>query len=124
MSTTPDATDTAVSGGSSDKRAICVEERRTSRRNGLRVPATLIGMGWAGAHHCRTENISEDGAWVHVPADLDICLGQRCEMTIAVDRAGTPSESVYATVVRTAQLPDKPNAEIGLGLRFDQPLYL
>ena len=106
-----------------------VEERRASQRVRQDLAVNLRGFGGAQALCCTVENINTGGLFVRVPRDQGICLGQRCELMItgAADSpdllsvAGLP---LFATVVRTEPLGPESNPTLGVGMRFDQPLFL
>jgi hypothetical protein len=105
------------------------DQRRTASRVPRAVPITLSSAGGPDRLSCTAEDISEDGLYLRVPADLHLCVGQRCELNFSSDpRADVPPTlmggTCYATVVRTEQLIEPGKPLIGAGLRFDQPIYL
>ncbi len=106
-----------------------LDDRRGASRLPRAVPITLSSMGGPDRLSCTAEDISEDGLYLRVPADLHLCVGQRCELNFSNDpKADVPptliGETCYATVVRTEQLIEPGKPLIGAGLRFDQPIYL
>ncbi len=100
------------------------DERRSSRRiaagvsalvrslDGEDVPCTMVDLGPGGLH-------------VHAPLDLGLAVGQRYQVVITdvPDEAAMPDlcgEEHYVTVLRTEPRTDE---RVGVGMRFDQPLF-
>lgn len=76
-----------------------------------------------------TEDLSEDGLFLHVPVSYGLTVGQRYEVVLGDEPGlGEPSplcgERRYATVVRTEPVHQGAARLVGAGLRFDQPLFL
>lgn len=106
-----------------------VEERRASQRIRRNLSVNLRGLGGAQTLCCTLENINEGGLFVRVPQDRGIRLGQRCELRFdgAADSPGLSSLAgltLYATIVRTEPVGSESNLTLGIGMRFDQPLFL
>ena len=90
---------------------------------------TLSALGWSESQNCATQDLSESGLYVRLPAACGLSVGQRCEIGFVgnVDPAKPSSiagEIRYATVVRTDAITPASDKQIGAGLRFDQPLFL
>ena len=106
-----------------------VEERRASQRTRRDMPVNFRGLGGAQTLCCTLENFNEGGLFVRVPRDHGIRLGQRCELRFdgAGDSPGLSSLAgltLYATIVRTETVGPESNLTLGIGVRFDQPLFL
>jgi len=103
--------------------ALAPIDRRESIRVRKKVQARIHIMGFAEPFDGTTDDLSEGGLRVCVPIDPKLCVGQRCEIML---RQGSESdgEPVYATVVRTERVGDEADRLLGVGVRFDQPLYL
>lgn len=107
-----------------------VDDRRGNIRLRRKLVADILDLpGRDDGAPCITEDISEEGLLVHVPVSYGMMVGQRCEVLLRDEPGlGEPSqlcgERRYATVVRTAPLPNSPTPMVGAGLRFDQPLFL
>lgn len=109
--------------------APLAEEARTSPRLDVNVAAKLLGARAGTVLACAADNISEGGMHIRLPHSCAVGLGERIEVVLTPG-PGTPNlahlsgESRFATVVRTEPQRDATPPEVGLGLRFDQPLYL
>ncbi len=121
---------TTLFGGLSARGATAIgEDRREANRESQSVRITLSARGWSESQNCSTQDLSESGLYVRLPAMCGLSVGQRCEVGFVgnVDPA-TPScvagETRYATVVRTDAIAPAADRQIGAGLRFDQPLFL
>lgn len=106
-----------------------VDDRRIAARFASKLGVTLTAMGSAKAHPCRAEDLSEGGLFVHLPAELGLSVGQRCEVRFPANPdspkfSNCAGETRYATIVRTQMLEDAPKKMLGAGLRFDQPLFM
>jgi len=107
-----------------------VDDRRTNARLRRKMIADILDLpGREELAPCVTEDISEEGLLVHVPVSYGMVVGQRCEVLLRDEPGlGEPSqlcgERRFATVVRTAPIPNSPTPMLGAGLRFDQPLFL
>ena len=112
-----------------DSPARVVEEHRASPRVRKRFTVSLLGMGCnAAVEQCCTDNISEDGMFVQAPPAYGLRVGQRCEVVLTDERGSAASscfvgEVRYATVVRTTRVSQTSPPMVGLGMRFDQPLF-
>lgn len=103
--------------------ALLDEDRRVAPRVPRRVEATLCAMGDADPLCCITEDISEGGICVHVPAPSVPRIGQRFGVTLCDSEHCTAQfDAGYATVVRTTRVAGADNRVL-IGLRFDQPVY-
>jgi len=105
------------------------DEKRTGPRFRQRMVANVIGPDYGEAQQCLTEDISESGLFVHVPASTALRVGQRIEVELqdVVDggpRSALCGERRFATVVRTEPVRKGPAPMVGAALCFDQPLYL
>ncbi len=66
---------------------------------------------------------------MRAPLEHGLSVGQRCEVVFSEARE-TPGlssfvgETLYATVVRTTVIADGSHQLLGVGMRFDQPLFL
>ena len=107
-----------------------VDERRSSQRMDREIGLTLTSIGTTEAPHlCSTDNISEGGLSVQVPAEYGLSVGQRCEVMFAREGESKAPRNLagemrYATVVRTEVLTGAARPMVGAGLRFDRPLFL
>ncbi len=106
-----------------------IDERRLSTRLAGPVSVLVTGLGSTAVHGCMVEDISESGAYLQVPEESGLAVGQRCEVSFSSDEeaagpASLAGETCYATVVRSRRLSKGEHALVGLGLRFDQPLFL
>lgn len=129
MSMSPDAKVARVlTTQSVTQTAVVEEERRLAGRVAVRASVQLLGMGGAECVPCTVSDISEWGLFVQVPRGAGLQVGQRYEVTVPAksvppELAGLRAEGAYATVVRTGRVAaELPNALIGAGMRFDQPL--
>ncbi len=105
------------------------DERRAVPRFRQRMIANVIGLGHVEVQQCVTEDISESGLLVHVPASYGLCVGQRLEVELqdmadVGTRSALSGERRYATVVRTEPVSKGAAHLVGAGLRFDQPLFI
>ncbi len=105
------------------------DEKRSSDRSRRDLVARLIALGGAAPVECVSDNISEGGIHVRIPAGATLQVGQRyevmlAEMTDSLDQENLAGEGCYATCVRTAQPVEGSTALNVAGLRFDQPLLL
>ena len=106
-----------------------VDERRVSTRRARRLSAQVTRSGSTATCSCIAEDISEGGVYVRLPAAQGICVGHRCEIVLADEDgshsfAGFASASCFGTVVRTETIRTDSEKLIGVGVRFDQPLFL
>ena len=106
-----------------------VEDRREANRESQSVRITLSARGWSESQTCATQDLSETGLYVRLPANCRLSVGQRCE--VGFEGSADPSkpscvagEIRYATVIRTDAIAPASAKQIGAGLRFDQPLFL
>lgn len=105
------------------------KERREANRESHSVRITLSARGWSESRSCSTQDLSESGLYVRLPATCGLSVGQRCEVGFEGNVDPTKPSSVagetrYATVVRTDAIAPASGKQIGAGLRFDQPLFL
>jgi hypothetical protein len=125
----------AVAGHAFDSEMIGAEvelERRNGLRRPLRIKANLFPLGGADAISCTSDNIGEGGLHAVVPVGYGLAVGQRYELILGepsrtTDDSGImllPGEGHYATVVRTELIMKEHGDQVGVGLRFDQPLVL
>ncbi len=103
-----------------------LEDRRVSERVPRQFQARLCGFRGPAELTCEIRDISEGGAYVTLPWDCGVGVGQRIEVALEpADGAGDcPTEVCFATVVRTEQLDSGSRSALGVGMRFDQPLFL
>lgn len=122
----PDGTSTELLSQSA---GAVVDERRASSRSGRKINLTLTGLGTTKGLGCISEDVSESGLYVRVPASSGLMVGSRVEVQFGneVESRG-PSrfrgETCFATVVRTKAQAHESVPTLGAGLRFDQPFYL
>ena len=64
-----------------------IDERRMSSRLTGRVPVLVTGLGSTAVHGCMVEDISETGAYLQVPEESGLTVGQRCEVNFSSDEA-------------------------------------
>ena len=110
------------------KQAVVHDDRRSYPRISRSLVTTVTELGVDQSHRCTVKDISESGLYLRVPPDYDLCVGRRCEVAITDENnVENPSsligESLYATVVRTERIELETETVVGVGLRFDQPLY-
>lgn len=100
------------------------EDRRCVPRVSRCLRARLMGQG-LGDVSCETRDISEGGAFVLAPLKCGVGVGQRLEIIFeSADDRFAPAESGFATVVRTEPAHvETGDPAVGIGLRFDQPVY-
>ena len=108
---------------------VTIEERRASPRIRRDLPVNLRGLDGGQTLCCTLANFNEGGLFVRVPRDHGIRLGQRCELRFdgAADSSGLSSLAgltLYATIVRTEPVGPESDPTLGIGVRFDQPLFL
>jgi hypothetical protein len=125
----------AASAGTATKPCFSAEsfmERREFTRQAQPVPAHLLPLGSSLGVQAVSDDISEGGMHLTVPVGFGIAVGQRCEVSLtlpATESNQRSSTRCYATVVRTRiSLGDQQAGDredrVGVGLRFDRPLYL
>lgn len=102
------------------------EDRRGAKRLARCLRATLVGYRDANDVAAETRDISEGGAYLLAPCDCGVSVGQRYEIVFAAGvESAAREEHGYATVIRTERVRrDDRDVAVGVGLRFDQPLYL
>ncbi len=106
-----------------------IDERRNTPRLHESLCLQLTGIGCPKEHGCTATDIGENGLYVEMAADCGVDVGQRCELhfpevTKASQLSEVAGESRYATVVRTELLKHGASKLVGVGLRFDRPMYL
>lgn len=106
-----------------------IDERRNAPRLHESLPMRLTGVGCSKEHGCTTTDIGESGLYVKMAGDCGVDVGQRCELHFPEETKGSQlsevaGESRYATVVRTELLKHGADKLVGVGLRFDRPMYL
>jgi len=93
----------------------------------LAAKVTLLGAG--AEVKCAADNLGEGGTHLRVPVAWGLAVGQRLEIGFEPGPAtehGTnlAEDARYATVVRTEPHRYQSESLVGVGLRFDQPLFL
>jgi hypothetical protein len=128
QSKTPITMSEDFSSGVLSATGAALEDRRACARVPRRMGARIVGAGVAETTCCTTEDISEGGAYVCVPSQAGLRVGQRYELVLFAEESPTAAaisiDPVYATVVRTHLVKKGCDQYIGAGFRFDQPLYL
>lgn len=103
-------------------------ERRRSDRTPLHVRVSLVAMCGSEIGGCESVDVSECGMHLHAPVSASLGVGERLELRVHPAREQTDldrlsDQPIFGTVVRTT--PSCGRADVlGLGIRFDQPLYL
>ena len=105
------------------------EDRRGAVRLAVDLAAKLAPLRPGNELTCAADNVSAGGAHLRAPVAAGLTVGQRLEVGFdpgaenarQVNLAG---ESRYATVVRTEPRRYQSESLVGVGLRFDQPLFL
>lgn len=116
--------DSATAVGSAE----LADRRRSLRRQGG-YWANLLTLDGQHVIHCRCDNMGEEGLHFTAPVGYGFAVGQRYELLVGErddsgqDR-GLTGAGHYATVVRTRFHLGKPGDQVGVGLRFDQPIVL
>ena len=126
---TPDSQDATSTGLLSAAVGTVADDRRASTRHERKIDLTLTGLGSSDGVRCTSDDISEGGLYVRLPADVGLAVGKRVEVRFGNDArsakpVGFSGESCFATVVRTRLHARGVAPMIGAGLRFDQPLFL
>ncbi len=101
------------------------DERRSSPRITAGVSALLRSLDGEDVLACTMVDLGQGGLHLHAPLDLGLAVGQRYQVVITdvPDEAAMPDlcgEEHYVTVLRTEPRTD---ARVGVGMRFDQPLF-
>ncbi len=109
--------------------AATVADRRIGPRCGQSYWASLLTLDGQEVIRCRPDNLGEGGMHLTAPVGYGFAVGQRYELLVGErDEAGAErrvvGEGHYATVVRTELLVEASGGQVGVGLRFDQPLVL
>jgi hypothetical protein len=91
--------------------------------------ASLLSLDGEEVIRCRPDNMGEGGLHFTAPVGYGFAVGQRYELLVGeADESGAErsvvGEGHYATVVRTKFLMAESSDQVGVGLRFDQPLVL
>ena len=105
------------------------EDKRATLRLPVNLAARLTVLGAGAEVTCAADNLSEGGAHLRVPVACGLAVGQRLEVGFEPGPVGELGVSLaedarYATVVRTEPRLYQPESQVGVGLRFDQPLFL
>ena len=103
--------------------------RRLHERSAPSWWARLTPMGRRAAIEGEVANVGEGGAHLIVSAEADVTVGQRFEFELGQLIGSEPGasllpEAAYVTVVRTEPNPGSRSGFVGVGLRFDQPLFI
>ena len=106
-----------------------VGERRDGVRREAGFWAGLITLEGCEVLRCLADNISEGGMHLTAPVGYGFAVGQRYEVLVGrgeegAGHGGLLGEGHYATIVRTEFLMNDQGDQVGVGLRFDQPLVL
>ena len=101
------------------------DERRSSPRIVAGVSALLRSLDGEDVLACAMVDLGQGGLHLHAPLDLGLAVGQRYQVVITdvPDEAAMPDlcgEEHYVTVLRTEPRTDD---RVGVGMRFDQPLF-
>ncbi len=104
------------------------DDRRSSPRIASGVSALLRSLDGEDVLACTADDLGRGGLHLHAPLDLGFAVGQRYEVIITEvpDPAAMPGlrgEQNYATVLRTETRADAPDAHMGVGMRFDNPIF-
>jgi len=107
-----------------------IDERRAANRVRRRTATMVTPLGGMEGIACITENVSEGGAYLTAPLHCGLRLGDRCELMFGACLDSTSGQwsiscdgGAYATIIRTETATRDGEGAIGIGLRFDQPLY-
>lgn len=93
------------------------------------LTAQLVGLGSQEVLRCSVKEFDEDGLRIDVPMGSGLSVGQRYEIVFA----GTPEadnlarrvgDSHYATILQTEVMHSPAGRQLGVSMRFDQPLML
>ncbi len=102
---------------------ISVIERRTSPRHSIPTGAHLVHSASDRQFPARTENLSQGGAMVYVPATMPVQPGQK--VTIKLNRVDHPDlthlsdRDIGAKVVRVDRFALLETGNLALGVAFD-----
>ncbi|MCP4247121.1 MAG: hypothetical protein GY778_08730 [bacterium] len=114
-----------------DPPAASTVERRSSARRSDGIWTSLMTLDGEELIRCQADDVGEGGLHLTPPVGFGFAVGQRYEVLLGGEGPdGRPTditgEGHYATVVRTEFLPDahEEHRQLGVGLRFDQPLVL
>ncbi len=124
MSSMTPATDTTPYGGAAT--ATQNDRRLGPRRDGA-YWASLLSLDGEEVIRCRPDNMGEGGMHFTAPIGYGFAVGQRYELLVGETDGSerhVVGEGHYATVVRTRFLMGEPGDQVGVGLRFDQPVVL
>ncbi len=121
-------TTSVVDQSSQVAQTIVHDERRTFPRSPKPLVTQVKQLGDMNIHDCAVRDISENGLYMRIPSDCHLSVGHRCEVSIVGEGevgscGGLIGESLYATVVRSERIELETETVVGVGLRFDQPLY-
>jgi len=123
-------TSNAAASSSSSVAVIeeAIDEKRIAARESHRFRMRLTALGSSTSLSCVSDNVSEGGCYMYLPANAGLHVGQRCELEFTPEGADhaaahVAGEICYATVVRTETVARPTGSTIGTGLRFDQPLF-
>ncbi len=118
-----------IESGTASADSIGFDERRCHMRGGLALGVKMVGSGCNDVGGCTVRNISEGGLFLHAPIDSGLTVGQRFELVSSQEEASQDSsipevDGWFATVVRTGPIVEADSTSLGVGVRFDQPVFL
>jgi hypothetical protein len=104
-------------------------DRRSGPRRQGGYWANLLALDGEEVIRCDCDNMGEEGLHFTAPVGYGFAVGQRYELLVGErDEAGQDRSlsgaGHYATVVRTQFLMADLGDQVGVGLRFDQPIVL
>ncbi len=128
VQSSPTKTTVLTVESSQPAQTIVYDEHRSVLRTISPLVAQVSQLGDVSSYSCMVRDISEDGLFMRIPTDCHISVGHRCEVTIVGDVeanqcSGLIGETFYATVIRSERIELETETVVGVGLRFDQPLY-
>ena len=105
------------------------DDRRGGPRREGDYWASLLSLDGREVISCQLNNMCEGGLHFTAPVGYGFAVGQRYELLVGErDVAGLDHKLVgeghYATIVRTEFLIGDQGDQVGVGLRFDQPIVL
>ena len=108
---------------------VRTEERRDHLRRDAGFWVSLMSLDGSEVIRSRSDNVGEGGLRLTTPVGYGFAVGQRYEVLMGKeedpgDQGGLTGEGHYATVVRTEFIMGDRGDQVGVGLRFDQPVIL
>ena len=112
---------------------------RLADSSGLVMTDNEVGTDdglWASLHaldgtevlHCKPDDLGEGGLHITAPVGHGFAVGQRYKMYVGRGEHSSQGNLIgdgqYATVVRTEFLMGEQRDSVGVGLRFDHPIFL